>query len=97
MSTISDILHEDVEELSAVYISRGLRIKKFDAGKTCIKSGALFVYDVNKFEIVLRKWEPLVIEKGWLPEVDYIVRQIAEMWFDPGDPILNFIKELYAD
>jgi hypothetical protein len=95
--TILDLLALDIDQIRTYYEVKGLKTKMFDERETCIKSGAMFVYDRARFDQIVEKFKVEIVGKGWLAESGFVLDQIATHWFEGDDPILPLIRALYGE
>jgi hypothetical protein len=97
LQTISNVLRESIDELVARFSRRGLDVKIFGERETCIKSGAMFVYHPGMVKQLVETHKAALLQKHWALAPDEVISEISREWFEPSDPIMPFIRDLYND
>jgi hypothetical protein len=95
--TINDVLKETIDRRAEALTARGLNVRVFNEGETCIKSGAVFAYDSEMMSRIIDKHRDALANKDWAPAPDYVVNRISIEWYEQDDPIMPFIRDLYND
>lgn len=97
LDTVSKIAKISIPDLEKKYLQHGLCVQVLDENETCIRSGAIFVYDRPALLGICREFEALLIDLSWPMEADAIVMKIAREWFPENDSIMPFIRAIYGD
>lgn len=97
LKTVRDMLGLDINLLTKAFESKYLHVKIFEETQTCINSGAFFVYDHAAFDKTINLFAEEIVRKGWRPEVESVLDQVANRWFDGDDHIMPFIRALYGE
>ena len=63
----------------------------------CVKSGALYVFDVVALEAILRVGSAALEQVNAPTDPEMFVRFIARDWFVPDHPIMPIIRAAFAD
>jgi hypothetical protein len=95
--TINDVLKESIVSRVEGLTARGLSVRVFNEGETCIKSGAVFAYEPEMVSRIIDKHQAALLDKSWAPTPAYVINQIAKEWYEENDPIMPFIRDLYND
>jgi hypothetical protein len=97
LSTIERVLEQNPAKLVQHYRQKGLCVRVFDENESCIKSGALFVWDHDQALRYINEFDKSVTEKGWPIDADVVLANIAAEWFEKDDPIMPLIYALYGE
>jgi hypothetical protein len=95
--TIDDVLKESVTDRVEALAARGLSVRVFNRGETCIKSGAVFAYDPEMVYGIIDKHRSALMNKKWEMTPAYVMNRIAIEWYEENDPIMPFIRDLFND
>lgn len=90
--TVTHVLGLKVEGVIADAEARGLEAINFGPRQCCIKSGALYVFDQEALERILRGSSATLREMGAPLDPKKFVRFIARNWFAPDHPIMPIIR-----
>ena len=77
--------------------ARGLSSALFGPNLSCIKSGALYVFDRHSLESLLRSSTAILVASGWPLDPDQFVARIAREWIDHAHSIAPVIKRAFGD
>jgi hypothetical protein len=97
LHTVRDLLSLDVNTLAASTRQRGLQAKIFSADKTCIYSGAIYVYDAHALQHILDEERESLLANNWPTDADAFVSQVASVWLEPEHPIFVIIQRAFGD
>ena len=95
--TVTHVLGLKVEGVIADAEARGLEAITFGPRHCCIKSGALYVFDQEALERILRGSSATLQEVGAPLDPQKFVRFIARNWFASDSPIMPIIRTAFAD
>jgi hypothetical protein len=95
--TIRDILHLAPEALIAEAISRNLAAVAIGPDRSCIQSGALYVYHREALAQRLRKSAAMLTSHQLAIDPDRFVQQIAATWFEREHPVYPVIAASFGD
>lgn len=95
--TITKVLNDTINARIGPLVKRGLKVRVFGEEETCIKSGALFVYNHDMVLTIIEKYKVEIASRNWNPSPEFIIERIACEWFESTTPIMEFIRDLYND
>lgn len=91
LHTIRDFVRLSPEALAAEAEARGLATKQFGPDTSCIKSGALYVYDREALRGLLQAHADAVSVAGLPRDPDRFVAHIAAVWYTEDHPAYRVI------
>jgi hypothetical protein len=97
LRTVKHVLGLEVEEVISDATDRGLKAISIGPRHCCIKSGALYVFDPDALEELLRSASDILNSVGSPTDPEMFVRFIARNWFEPDHPIMPIIRAAFAD
>jgi hypothetical protein len=83
--------------VSAEAVSRGLVAAQFGPGESCIKSGALYLYDRQTLSALLQAHADILVAAGIPTEPDAFVATIAAVWLEPEHPAYPIIAMAFGE
>lgn len=97
LATLKNVLGVSADKIRESYLARGLNVKIFNEDASCIKGGAIFVYDTELFQGIIDRFDQDILAHGWSDDVESIIERIAIEWYCENDPLMPFIKALYGE
>jgi hypothetical protein len=97
LHTIRNILHMNPQALAQDAEVKGLGAALFGPDQCCIKSGALYIFDRQSLENLLRLSRSILSESGWPLDPDPFVARIALEWIDHTHPVAPIIKRAFGE
>lgn len=97
IGTIKNVIGIPVEEYVRMAKGKGLMCDVFSPEETCIKGGAVYVYDAVALQNVLEKNRDILEEMSWPRWAPEFVRRIAKEWLDEEGDILRIIRSAFGD
>jgi hypothetical protein len=97
LRTVKYVLGLKIQDVTADAVARGLRAIRIGPRHSCIKSGALYVFDPNALEQILRGSSEILRGADAPTDPEMFVRFIARDWFAPDHPIMPIIRDAFAD
>ncbi|QGM97939.1 hypothetical protein [Methylocystis parvus] len=97
LATLKNVLRISADKIRESCEARGLNVKIFDEDSSCIKSGAIFVYDTGLVRGIIDRFDQDILARGWSGDVESIIERIAIEWYCENDPAMPFIKALYGE
>lgn len=97
LRTVKRVLGLNIEDVIATAIVGGLRAISIGPPHCCIKSGALYLFDSDALEKLLRASSDILTDAGSPTDPEMFVRFIARDWFAPDHPIMPIIRAAFAD
>jgi hypothetical protein len=65
--------------------------------QTCLRTGAVFVFDEQSMSIILKKYDGIMKAMKWKNDNIYVIKKIAKTWFDDNHVVIPMIRELFGD
>lgn len=75
--TITDIYHVYLQELVEAIESNGIKVRVLNKKDTNINGGAVFAYDSETLEAVIKRNSGVLLAHGWPTEPDAFVTKVA--------------------
>ena len=97
LDTIRDILQMDPHTLAQDAKANGLSAALFGPDQCCIRSGALYVFDGQSLEKLLRSSRSILSSSRWPLDPDQFVARIAREWIDHAHPVAPVIKRAFGE
>jgi len=97
LRTVTQVLGLNVGDVITQATARGLRAISIGPHHCCVKSGALYVFDVVALEAILRVGSAALEQVNAPTDPEMFVRFIARDWFVPDHPIMPIIRAAFAD
>ena len=97
IATVENLLDTSIESIRYLYENKGLSIVVFGEDRTCMKSGAIFIFDEQMMLAMIDRFKEIIIRRGWKLELEYVIEKIAVAWYESNDPITQFIRAIYGD
>jgi hypothetical protein len=95
--TIRDVLQMDPYAVAQDARLNGLSAAIFGPDQCCIKSGALYVFDRQSLERLLRSSKLIVSASCWPLDPDQFVARIAREWIDDAYSVAPVIKRAFGE
>jgi hypothetical protein len=97
LHTIRNILQMDPCALAHDAKANGLSVALFGPDQCCIKSGALYVFDRQSLETLIRSSRSILSASGWPLDPDQFVARIAREWIDHAHSVAPVIKRAFGE
>jgi hypothetical protein len=97
LHTIRIILQMDPQALAQDAELNGLGAALFGPDRCCIKSGALYIFDRQSLENLIRLSKSILLASGWPLDPDHFVARIAREWIDHAHPVASVIKRAFGE
>lgn len=85
------------ERIVAASADRGLSVVEFGPDKSCVKSGAIYVYDRIALGRLLKMATATLAVAGLSSDPDEFVAAIAATWFSSTHPLTATIAAAFGD
>jgi len=96
LSTVTDVLGLEVDDLIRDAIARGLAAVRFGPERCCIKSGAIYVYDCWAVAAAVRDATDNLTDYEIPSDPDGFVQYIAANWLDEDHPAYAIIVRAFG-
>ncbi|MDF0697761.1 hypothetical protein PYR71_14855 [Rhizobium sp. MC63] len=96
-STIKRFLKTTSKALAASLVKRGLAVAEFTTRHSMIHSGALYVYDRNALDSLIREQAEAVQAAGLPLNADSLVAHIAAVFYDLDHPAHGIIATAFGE
>ena len=97
LDTIRNFAKLSVEAIVSAARTRGLVAVQFGADASCIKSGALYVYDHEALSGLLQAQASALAAAGLPVEPDPFIEHIAAVWYPEDHPAYRIIASAFGD
>lgn len=94
---VRDFVQLSPDVIAADAAVRGLASELFGPAKCCIKSGALYVYDLKGLSRLLATHADSLEAENLPLDLDRFVARIAEVWFQPDHPACVVIAAAFGE
>jgi hypothetical protein len=97
LHTIESFVQLSPKTIAAAAIARGLATAEFGPDTSCIKSGALYVYDREALAKLLQARSDATAAVGLPLDADRFIAHIATVWFPDDHPARLIIASAFGD
>ncbi|HZT18880.1 MAG TPA: hypothetical protein VFA23_05710 [Dongiaceae bacterium] len=96
LRTVEHVIGITIQVYRSLAKGAGNHSMVFSASDCCIKSGAVYVYDLTSLRKVLRKNRVVLQAHGWPTGPVGFLKRIAREWLDERHPVMPVIREAFG-
>jgi hypothetical protein len=95
--TIEEVVGISIETYVSLIEGAGNQYAIFGADDCCIKSGAVYAYNLQSLTKVLNDNRNVLTRHGWPATANDFIRRIASEWLDSADPVITVVRKSFGD
>ena len=96
ISTVAGVLGLNVDSYCMLATQFGNKYLVVQPEASCIRSGAVYIYDERRVSAVLAQYQSSLEERNWPTSPREFLTNIATTWYDEGCFVMPVIRRLFG-